>query len=214
MIWRGTGGDLAGGTAPLSPRRLVLPRRGRGWHELRAFGRGRPRHRPVRAVRALAPRAAAHAPRSAPAADPGHGARRPRRPRGRHDLGRAARDPTARRPAPPPRSRDVPRTRPLGRRRMAADVARQGSARGTGSRAGPGARRARSDCASVPGAFPRAGSSSGTPLAGAAPSGNDRDSCGSGEPRRRSATSPRRRSSADASSTSRRPRGCVSSSSP
>ena len=208
------GRRLAGGAAPLSPRRLVLPRCGRGWHELRALGRRRPRHRPVRAVRALPARAAAHAPRPAPAADPGHGARRPRRPRGRHDLGRAAGDPTARRPAPPPRSRDVPRTRPLGRGRMAADVARQGSLEGPALAQAqvpdaPGAPRA-----SGPGAFPRAGSSSGTPLAAAAPSGNDRDSCASGEPRRRSATSPRRRSSAGASSTSRRPHGPVSSSSP
>src|SRR6185503_19300250 len=137
------GWNLAGGTAPLSTRPLVLPRRGRGWHELRAFGRSRPRHRPVRAVRALAPRAAAHPSRPAPAADPGDGARRPRRPRGRHDLGRAAGGPTARRQAPPPRSRDVSRPRPLGRRRMAADVARQGSAGGTGSRVGPCNRPAR-----------------------------------------------------------------------
>ena len=143
VIWRGTGGVWPEGPHLYRRGELVLPRCGRGWHELRALGRGRPRHRSVRALRALPARAAAHAPRPAPAADPGHGARRPRRPRGRHDLGRAAGDPTARRPAPPPRSRDVPRTRPLGRRRMAADVARQGSARGTGSRAGPGARRAR-----------------------------------------------------------------------
>ena len=214
VIWRGTGG--------IWPEAPHLYRRG-GWYYLVAAEGGTSYGHSVVVARGTDPygpfepspaRAAAHAPRPAPAADPGDGARRPRRPRGRHDLGRAAGDPTARRQAPPPRSRDVPRTRPLGRRRMAADVARQGSARGTGSRAGPRCPTRRSDSASGPGAFPRAGSSSGTPLAAAAPSGNDRDSCGSGEPRRRSATSPRRRSSADASSTSRRPRGCVSSSSP
>ena len=71
VIWRGTGGVWPEAPHLYRRGRLVLPRCRRGWHELRALGRGRPRHRPVRAVRALSARAAAHAPRPAPAADPG-----------------------------------------------------------------------------------------------------------------------------------------------
>ncbi len=127
---------LPRGSAPLQDPRPLLPADRGGRHRVRAHGDHRPQRLAVGPVRGLPPQSHPHAPgdRERPAG-PGHGARGPRRGRGRQLVDGVPRLPLGLRLLAPPRPRDLPRAGDLGRGRLAGGERRPARrARGEGRR--------------------------------------------------------------------------------